>query len=229
MFEINNQLIIIRLLLSFLIGAIIGYTRQRAGQSAGMRTHIVVSLGATIIALVGIEIASETLAWAIAHPDNAQLVNVDVTRLAGQVITGVSFLGAGTIVLNQGKRSVSGLTTAATIWTVAGLGISVGYGFYTISLIGAILLFITLVALRHINRTRTFLLEIHFDNQRAKMKDLFKVLENFNLEVKDIQFKVGEEFAYVFELEGASTGIDVPDLTTSIFSDVNSVTYINMI
>lgn len=229
MFEISNEIILVRFLASFLIGAIIGYTRQRAGQSAGMRTHIVVALGATTIALAGIAIATESINWAMANPEYSGLMRIDVTRLAGQVITGVSFLGAGTIVLNKERRSISGLTTAATIWTVAGLGISIGYGFYTISLIGAILLFITLVALRQINRTRTYLLEIHFDNQRTKMKDLFNVLAEFDLEVKDIEFKVGEEFAYTFELSGNADSLDITDLTTSILSDVNSVTYINMI
>lgn len=228
MLTIDSQTILIRLLLSFLVGALIGYTRQRAGQSAGMRTHIVVSLGATIITLIGLGISTESIIWANANPDHAHLIRIDFTRLAGQVITGVSFLGAGTIVLNKERKSVSGLTTAATIWTVAGLGLAIGYGFFYITGYGTLLLFITLVALRRFGRPKRYTLHIHFDHQRSKMRDLFKLLDNLDLEVQDIEFNQDKEFAYIFELKGDADRIQPAELTQAILEEVSHVTYINI-
>jgi len=107
--------IVFRLFLAVLIGGLIGTERGRHRQPAGMRTHILVCLGATITAMTGIFV------------DNA-MQNGDVMRLAAQVISGVGFLGAGMIVLKG--STVKGLTTAAGVWTTATIGIALGYGFY---------------------------------------------------------------------------------------------------
>lgn len=99
-----------------MVGGLIGTERGRHGRAAGMRTHILVCLGATITAMTGLYI-------------NAVMLNGDVMRLAAQVISGVGFLGAGMIVLKNGNI-VKGLTTAAGVWTTATIGIALGYGFY---------------------------------------------------------------------------------------------------
>ena len=108
--------IIFRLFLAVLIGGLIGTQRGRHRQPAGMRTHILVCLGATITAMTGIFV-------------DTVMQNGDVMRLAAQVISGVGFLGAGMIVLKNGS-TVKGLTTAAGVWTTATIGIALGYGFY---------------------------------------------------------------------------------------------------
>ncbi|MBO5231081.1 MAG: MgtC/SapB family protein [Clostridia bacterium] len=107
--------IIFRLFLALLIGGLIGIERGRHNRAAGMRTHILVCLGATLAAMTGI----------FAH---TVIQNGDVMRLAAQVISGVGFLGAGMIVLKG--STVKGLTTAAGVWTTATIGIALGYGFY---------------------------------------------------------------------------------------------------
>lgn len=108
--------IVLRLFLAVLIGGLIGTERGRHGRAAGMRTHILVCLGATITAMTGIYVDSV-------------MQNGDVMRLAAQVISGVGFLGAGMIVLKNGNI-VKGLTTAAGVWATATIGIALGYGFY---------------------------------------------------------------------------------------------------
>ncbi len=121
--------IVLRLLLAVLIGGLIGTERGRHGRAAGMRTHILVCLGATITSLTGLYV-------------NLVIQNGDVMRLAAQVISGVGFLGAGMIVLKNGNI-VKGLTTAAGVWVTATIGIALGYGFYAGAGVGAALFLIS--------------------------------------------------------------------------------------
>ena len=128
--------ICLRLLCAMVVGLVIGTEREYTNRPAGMRTHILVALGACTVALTGQMLFSEYSTLGAA-PDPA--------RLAAQVITGVGFLGAGTI-LREGT-TVKGLTTAASVWTVACLGIAVGFGYYPIALCGMVFMLITLTIL----------------------------------------------------------------------------------
>lgn len=112
-----------RLLLSLLLGALVGVERRRRGQVAGMRTFALIAMGATLAMLVSIYIPQEYLG----------LKNGDPGRIAAQVISGIGFLGAGAII--QMKGSVRGLTTAAGIWITACLGLAIGAGMYGIAII----------------------------------------------------------------------------------------------
>ena len=124
--------ICLRLLCAMVVGLVIGTEREYTNRPAGMRTHVLVALGACTVALTGQML-------------NFQHPGADPARLAAQVITGVGFLGAGTI-LREGA-SVKGLTTAASVWTVACLGIAAGYGYYPIALCGMVFMLITLTIL----------------------------------------------------------------------------------
>lgn len=125
--------ICLRLLCAMIVGMVIGTEREYTNRPAGMRTHILVSLGACAVMLTGQMIFVQYSAYG-ATPDPS--------RLSAQVITGVGFLGAGTI-LREGTN-VKGLTTAASLWAVACLGIAAGGGYYAIALTGMIFIFITL-------------------------------------------------------------------------------------
>lgn len=114
-----------RILLAIIIGGIIGMERGRHGRAAGMRTHILVCLGATLASMTGM------YAYNILGGDN------DPLRLAAQVISGIGFLGVGTILI-KGRFQITGLTTAAGIWCAATIGIALGIGFYE----GAIVTFL---------------------------------------------------------------------------------------
>lgn len=122
-----------RLLCAMILGLIIGIEREYTHRPAGMRTHILVALGSCVVMLTGQMIFAQYYPYG-AMPDPA--------RLAAQVIAGVGFLGAGTI-LRDGV-SVKGLTTAASLWVVACLGLAVGGGYYAIALAGTILVILTL-------------------------------------------------------------------------------------
>ncbi len=124
--------ICLRLLCAMVVGLVIGTEREYTNRPAGMRTHVLVALGACVVAITGQML-------------HFQYNSGDPARLAAQVITGVGFLGAGTI-LREGA-SVKGLTTAASVWTVACLGIAAGFGYYPIALCGMVFMLITLTIL----------------------------------------------------------------------------------
>jgi len=112
---------ILRLLLAVALGAGIGYQRERAGKAVGVRTHILVSAGAGIFTLVSIYGFGGT--------------TVDISRVAAAVVVGVGFIGAGVIFRGARGEEVAGLTTAATIWVTAAIGLAAGAGMYLISVI----------------------------------------------------------------------------------------------
>ena len=118
---------VLRLLLATALGAIIGYQRERAGKPAGLRTHILICVGAAIFTIASI--------YGFGAADTA--------RVAAGVVAGIGFLGAGAII-RGGEGIVAGLTTAATIWMVAGIGLAAGAGLYLVSTVTAIIALIVL-------------------------------------------------------------------------------------
>ena len=112
---------ILRFLLAVALGAGIGYQRERAGKAAGLRTHILVCAGAALFTLVSIYGFSGGV--------------VDISRVAAGVVVGIGFIGAGVILRGQREKEVAGLTTAASIWITAAVGLAAGAGMYPISVI----------------------------------------------------------------------------------------------
>ena len=114
----NAVTVLIRVLLAALAGALVGLEREFHGRAAGMRTHMMVSLGAALAAMIGM------------YTVTVLGIDSDPMRVGAQVISGVGFLGAGTILLRGGGSRITGLTTAAGLWTAASIGLAVGIGFY---------------------------------------------------------------------------------------------------
>lgn len=129
--DFNTTSIIVRLVLATLLSAIMGYERGRRGRAAGLRTHILVCVGATIASMTGLYIAEH------------HAMSGDVSRIASQVISGIGFLGAGTILVKN-NSTVTGLTTAACVWATGTIGIAIGYGFYEVALIGTLITYLTI-------------------------------------------------------------------------------------
>lgn len=127
--------ILARLLLSALIGGIIGIEREASNRPAGFRTHILVSVGSTLLMLVSI----------YSVPEGA-----DQARIAAQVVSGIGFLGAGTI-LRTGNH-IKGLTTAASLWVCAGIGLAIGSGFYFGGLVTALIVLLSLMVLSKVEK-----------------------------------------------------------------------------
>jgi putative Mg2+ transporter-C (MgtC) family protein len=134
---------VLRLGLATLLGALVGLERERLERAAGIRTHAIVSLGAALIMLVSTYGFSDVLG-----PD--QRVEVDVSRVAAQVVSGIGFLGAGVIIFR--KSVVRGLTTAASVWAVAGLGLACGGGMFAAAGVTTVLLLALQMVLRPIEQ-----------------------------------------------------------------------------
>jgi putative Mg2+ transporter-C (MgtC) family protein len=133
--EFNAVTVIIRILVAVLAGALVGLEREVHGRAAGLRTHMMVSLGAALTSLIGLYCVQKLG------------LSADPLRIGAQVISGIGFLGAGTILLRRGGSHITGLTTAAGVWTAAAIGLAVGIGFYEGALVTvlAVLLIFTLI------------------------------------------------------------------------------------
>lgn len=143
--QISYWELTIRILFALVIGGLIGFEREMGDHAAGFRTHILVCLGSALIILLSIYGFSE-----FASEPN---VRMDPARLAAQVVSGIGFLGAGTIM--RTGTTVSGLTTAASLWVVAALGLAVGAGFYYGALLTTVLVLICLFLLNKLEQTFT--------------------------------------------------------------------------
>lgn len=127
----NVELIMtLRALLSAFLGAVIGYEREGHGGDAGIRTYAAVSLGACIFGLI-----------------SSHIPGTDPARIAAGIVTGVGFLGAGVILREQGR--VAGLTTAATIWATASVGLAISFGMYILGTLTAVIIFF-LLSIHHL-------------------------------------------------------------------------------
>ena len=137
--------IAVRLLLAAVLGGVIGFDRERHTWAAGLRTHMLVCLGAALAMIVSAFAFSDILAqW--------PRVVLDPSRIAAQVISGIGFLGAGTIMFMQRENVVRGLTTAAGLWTVAAIGLAVGGGMYAAAVIATVVAWMILAALKPFER-----------------------------------------------------------------------------
>jgi putative Mg2+ transporter-C (MgtC) family protein len=124
--------IVIRLITAVVIGALIGYERERAGKSAGLRTHVLVTLGTCLFVLAGVAIG----------------MNSDgMSRIIQGIATGIGFIGAGSILKLSEEQAIRGLTTAAGIWMTSAIGVCIGLGMIGISMIAAVLTLIVLAVL----------------------------------------------------------------------------------
>ncbi len=138
--EFNPYSAAFRLLLAVIAGGCIGLERGRHGRAAGLRTHVLVCLGSAMTALVGLYVSSVLGGGG------------DPMRISAQVISGIGFLGAGTI-LTRRRSHITGLTTAAGLWTTASLGLMIAVGFYWAALVGLVLMLLTMTFLPILERS----------------------------------------------------------------------------
>lgn len=151
--ELNAISITLRLVLALLMGGIIGMERGRHGRAAGLRTHILVCIGSCMTALVGLYILRF-------NP------NENVTRIAAQVISGIGFLGAGTILIRN-QAVITGLTTAAGVWCTATIGIALGYGFYLGAIIATAITIVTAALFSRLERGKRKQMRVYLELKDA--------------------------------------------------------------
>lgn len=184
------EILVGRLLLAVLIGGLIGLEREYSSKDAGFRTLILISLGSALFTMFSVFIATE-----------------DTDRIASNIVTGIGFLGAGVIFLSDNR--VKGLTTAATIWVTAALGMGAGAGFYYLTIAGAVLTLIALFLLTRLeaviersNQTRAYTIVCYY--KPGILKSFEEKLENYRLKYKpDKQFRRNNEITGSWIVSGS--------------------------
>jgi len=177
----NDTQVILRLVISAILAGFIGVEREWYGRMAGFRTHILVAVGSCLIMLTSIHIFD---IYSVTAP-------VDSGRIAAGVVTGIGFLGAGTIM--RFRASVIGLTTAASLWAVSGIGLAVGSGFYVAAYTCTALVLIALIVFgriekRYIRKNIYRVLTVKTKGDYSQLNGIRSVLSAYNVETRDYEF-----------------------------------------
>lgn len=178
-----------RLLLAALLGSLIGLERERLQWAAGLRTHMLVCVGSTLIMIVS--------AFGFADVQNQPNVSLDPSRVAAQVVSGIGFLGAGTILLR--REVVRGLTTAASLWSVAAVGLAVGGGLYVAAISTTVLILAILIGLKPLER--------RFAARHQQIKSLYLTFDSRLTTQTDIEAALAKGGIWVQHFE-LSQGAD---------------------
>jgi len=173
---------ILRILAACFLGGLIGIERENVHRPAGFRTHMLVCVGSALIMVTGEYIFLKY----------NSMTNLDPTRLGAQVVSGIGFLGAGTII--KEGASVKGLTTAASLWAVSCVGLAVGAGFYWVAIVAAALTVVILVTLKQIEkivvRKPPYLsVTLYVRDRPGQIGMIGQVLGDMNVHIKDIKME----------------------------------------
>ncbi|OHB37859.1 MAG: hypothetical protein A2099_00995 [Planctomycetes bacterium GWF2_39_10] len=175
-----------KLLMAAVLGGVIGWERERRGRPAGLRTHILVCVGVTLMMLVSEHIFERYKTFAA-----DSIIRVDPARIAAQVVTGIGFLGAGTIM--RFRATVRGLTTAASLWVVAGIGLAVGSSCYVPAIITTIIALFALLLLplfeRNIKRDKYKTLKLCISGSEPNLTDITEILKRNSMELQYYGFE----------------------------------------
>ena len=163
--------ILLRVLLAAVLGALVGWQREIHHQPAGLRTHIILVVGAALCMTLSIDVALQFRSTAL---------NGDPGRIAAQIVSGIGFLGAGAII--REGFTVKGLTTATSLWTMAVVGMTVGLGYYLTSVVVTLLIFVVLTVLnsvekRYIHPHLEITITLKADDRKGLMDEVKKVLQ----------------------------------------------------
>ena len=200
---------VIRLVVAVTVGCIIGIERERKNRPAGMRTHVLVCVGAATIAILESMLIHDTVMLNAANERTG--IAVSVGRISAQVVSGIGFLGAGTIFVSQKK--IAGLTTAASLWNVACLGLASGMGYYKLALAGCCVVIVTLMFMQrmvHVNAIKN--VEVKFIHRKETLAFINAYFEEANIKVLDVDFHVENNQDY--NLYTNLYTLHLPDRTT---------------
>ena len=199
---------LLRLGIAAFCGGLIGIERGKRRRAAGFRTHMLVCMGAALTMVLGtyLHYMITSAAWGL----DPVAYRTDVSRFGAQVINGIGFIGAGTIIVTS-RQQVKGMTTAAGLWAAACMGLAIGAGFYTAALIGCVLIILVIVVFSKLeywilSRSRNINLYIEYEH----IDDLSKIIERIksqNIRIFDVEItkpKIAEDIVYpraIFSLQ----------------------------
>ena len=215
--DISMQSIIVRVLMTLILGGILGYERGRKNRPAGFRTYMIVCLGSALVMM--------TNQYIFQTYDGG-----DIVRMGAQVISGIGFLGAGTIMVT-GRQQIKGITTAAGLWAAACCGLAVGIGFYEGAIVGGVTIFIVMALLNKMEirfRRMSPVIDIYLEySSKKNFSGFLSAVRGHDLEVVNIQLnknkaakdgemcailniesKIKREHSEVLGIIGAIEGVD---------------------
>lgn len=177
LYSINDTTILLRMALAVILGGVIGYERGRSGRPAGFRTHILVCIGSAL-AMMTNQYIFET--YGVSDP----------TRMGAQVISGIGFLGAGTILVT-GRHQVKGLTTAAGLWATACMGLAIGIGFYKAAILGCVMITFATVVLHRFDNfllSKSKVIDIYIEfSKTVRVTVVMDALKSLKIEIDSIE------------------------------------------
>lgn len=200
--------ILIKILISILLGALIGIERERRNRPAGLRTHVLVSLGSALFTITSIQFSK-------------MYGGVDPSRVAANIVTGIGFLGAGTI-MREGL-TVRGLTTAATIWVSSAIGLACGMGYYLPALITSISTFLVLILLRNLEFERFGKFEVNKKIFNVKVTDrpgqlgkIGTIFGKYGIHIRNVKFEREENFLNIEFVLNVPENIEIKDVCNEL-------------
>ena len=194
--EVTYLAVALRIFAAVIIGGILGLERGMKNRPAGLRTYMLVCVGACVIMLTNQFIFQSAGTG-------------DPVRMGAQVVSGIGFLGAGTIIVTR-RNQIKGLTTAAGLWSAAGVGLALGIGFYEAAIAGTLAVFVVMTLLQKLDNKlhrRSKQLEAYIELSSISLGDFLRTMREENVEVSDVQREYGEEEsdgvrAYIATLKG---------------------------
>ena len=194
--EVTYLAVFLRIFAAVIVGGILGLERGMKNRPAGLRTYMLVCVGACVIMLTNQYIYQAAGTG-------------DPVRMGAQVVSGIGFLGAGTIIVTR-RNQIKGLTTAAGLWSAAGVGLALGVGFYEAAIAGAVAVFAVITLLQKMDNKlhrRSRQLEAYIELKDISLGDFLRLMRESDIDVSDVQRESGEEEtegvrAYVATLKG---------------------------
>lgn len=225
------EVVAFRLFLAVLFGGIVGYEREKNNRPAGFRTHILVCFGAAIVSMVQDQLRLDILD--LARNESiavASVIKTDLGRLGAQVISGIGFLGAGSIMKEKGE-TVGGMTTAAGIWATGCVGLGIGWGFYNIAVAAIIFMLLIMVSFKKfesklVRKARLIKFEVKFLDEEGYANGLLEAYEVFrqkSIRITQID-KVQEKDTVYFTVSMKGRN-NISDVIVSL-SSVKNVEYV---
>ena len=219
--KLTVEVVSLRLLLAVVFGGIVGYTREKDNKPAGFRTHILVCFGAAVISMVQDQLRLNILELASVNLKLTGVIKTDLGRLGAQVVSGIGFLGAGSIMKEKGE-TVGGMTTAAGIWATGCAGLGIGWGFYNLAIPAIVFMLVIIVIFKKfepkiVKKTKLLKFEVKFLEDKNYAKGLLATYEVFNQKlIKITQIDKNQPENTAIFTVNMDEKIDISDIIVSL-------------
>ena len=219
--KLTVEVVSLRLLLAVVFGGIVGYTREKDNKPEGFRTHILVCFGAAVISMVQDQLRLNILELASINLKLSGVIKTDLGILGAQVVSGIGFLGAGSIMKEKGE-TVGGMTTAAGIWATGCAGLGIGWGFYNLAIPAIVFMLVIIVIFKKfepkiVKKTKLLKFEVKFLEDKNYAKGLLATYEVFNQKlIKITQIDKNQADNTAIFTVNMDEKIDISDIIVSL-------------